>query len=57
MYTKLEMEVIRTMARMETKQDELIKQFATHLRHHWTATLVIVSSTISLIVALIFMIL
>jgi hypothetical protein len=54
---KLIREILVNQARMETKQDELIKRFGTHLRHHWAATLVIASSTISLIVALIFLIL
>lgn len=53
---KLIREILVSQARMETKQDELIKRFGTHLRHHWAATLVIVTSTISLIVTLAFMI-
>lgn len=53
---KLIREILVNQARMETKQDELIKQFTNHLRHHWAATLVVASSTISLIVALVFLI-
>ena len=40
-------------ARMETKIDELIKQFTNHLRHHWAITVVLLGSTVTSILGLI----
>jgi hypothetical protein len=41
------------LSRIEMKQDNLAAQLATHLRHHWAATIVLLGSTASLISGLI----
>ena len=44
------------LTRIEMKQDNLAAQLATHLRHHWAATIVLIGSTASLISGLIIVI-
>jgi len=42
------------LARMETKQDFMCKQFTNHLRHHWGVTLALLTTTLSLTLRLVF---
>ncbi len=43
-------EPIRTiLARMEANQTGLKEQFASHIRHHWAVSIVILGATLSLI--------
>ena len=40
------------LVRVDTKLDSLTTQFSNHLRHHFAVTLLALSSTLSLVVAL-----
>lgn len=48
-----EVEQARTETRIETKLDELMKQFTNHLHHHWAITIVLLGSTVTSILGLI----
>jgi len=44
------------LARIEVKQDNFADQLKTHLRHHWAATIALLTSGLSIIGGLIFII-
>lgn len=50
MVEKKKNETIKVMlARMEEKQDNLATQFKTHMRHHWAASIALLTSGLAVI--------